>query len=131
MSHVDFLHDIVHTCRYSPGRVPSLPLHLEERKEQSSLSEFYMEPTGTKDNSGGEDQLSVIGSDRKTPSLCEVVDPHLTKRCSHHYFASLAQSTSTSSEKTTDSSLDRVSQAICLSFVLLTHSGYVLFCCTV
>ena len=115
--------------RYSPERVPSLPLHLEERKEQSSLSEFYMEPTGTKDNSGGEYQLSVIASERKASSLCDVVDPHLAKRCSHHYYASLAQSTSTSTEKITDSSLDRVSQAICLTFVLLTHSGYMLFCC--
>lgn len=86
--------------RYDPERVPALPVQLEERKEYSTLSDYYVKSSGHQMASMGSDRSeeSMARENRElTSSLSEIVDVQLTRKDSHHFLASLVKSTSSTS----------------------------------
>lgn len=64
----------------------------EERSKYSTLNDYYIEASGKQTSSSG-DTSSEQGREMNT-SRSEVMDVQLTRRDSHHFLASLIESTS-------------------------------------
>lgn len=79
-------------CRYDPERVPALPMHQEERSKYSTLNAYYNEASGKQTSSDGcsSSEQQNMGTELNTA----LSDVQLTRRDSHHFLASLIESTS-------------------------------------
>lgn len=95
--HKHVVNFVPHIYRYDPERVPALPVQLEERKQHSTLNDYYVKFSGDQMSSkgSGSSEQSMDRENRElTTSLSEVVDVQLTRKDSHHFLASLEENTS-------------------------------------